>query len=512
MADFKFQGTTPVVGNIKLGSSNVSKIYSGSTLVWPTSTCGDCIGYCFEDKDDLQEAVDSWNNTRNAAIAKYGDINTWCTGNVTDMSGMFSLFDNFNDNISNWDVSSVTTMENMFRGTGNNPHRFNQPIGNWDVSSVTNMSSMFGAGVGTNRFNQDISAWDVSNVTNMSSMFGFATTFDQDLSGWDVSSVTTMYSMFGYTSSFNQDIGNWDVSSVTDMKLMFYRAESFNQDISAKEVTVNATTYTAWDVSNVTDMQQMFFFATSFNQDISNWCVENFVSEPSQFSANSPLTQSNKPVWGTCPGLGCSYTFADLNGLQIAVNLWTGTPTQKAEALSTYGQISEWCTENVTNMSDLFKDKTNFNDDISSWDVSSVTNMEHMFDNATSFNQDIGGWDVSNVTTMQWMFYNGQIPGSFPPYAFNQNIGAWDVSSVINTRSMFVGCGSFNNGGSNSIKNWDLRNVPRASMAFTFYDTAFNQDISTWCVPNISSEPASFSTLSPLTQSNKPVWGTCPPV
>tara|TARA_R110000782_G_scaffold83204_1_gene163227 strand:+ start:109 stop:1719 length:1611 start_codon:yes stop_codon:yes gene_type:complete len=459
MADFKFQGTTPAVGNIKLGSSNVSKIYSGSTLVWPTSTCGECIGYCFEDKDDLQEAVDSWNNTRNAAIAKYGDINTWCTGNVTDMSGMFSLFDDFNDNISNWDVSSVTTMENMFRGNGNNPHRFNQPIGNWDVSSVTNMSSMFAASVGTNRFNQDISAWDVSSVTNMSNMFNFATTFDQDLSGWDVSSVTSMYGMFGYTSSFNQDIGDWDVSSVTNMKLMFYRAESFNQNISAKEVTVNATTYKAWDVSSVNDMQQMFFFAISFNQDISNWCVTNFVSEPSQFSANSPLTQINKPVWGTCPsGSGCTgYLFADKAALVAAINAYVTDPVAGAAA---YGDINTWCTGNITDMSELFKGYEYFDYDISNWDVSSVTNMSEMFNGARAFNQDIStkqvtlangftytAWDVSSVTSMDLTFRLAE--------SLNQDIGSWDVSNVTGMFRIIWQCNAFNQ----DISSWDISSV-----------------------------------------------------
>ena len=43
MADFKIYSPTsethitPAVGKIKLGSSNVSKIYQGSTLVWPIS-------------------------------------------------------------------------------------------------------------------------------------------------------------------------------------------------------------------------------------------------------------------------------------------------------------------------------------------------------------------------------------------------------------------------------------------------------------------------------------------
>jgi len=57
-------------------------------------------------------------------------------------------------------------------------------------------------------------------------------------------------------------------------------------------------------VSNVTNMKEMFFGATSFNQDISSWCVTNLPSEPSQFSLDSPLSESNKPIWGTCPTAG----------------------------------------------------------------------------------------------------------------------------------------------------------------------------------------------------------------
>ena len=37
-----------------------------------------------------------------------------------------------------------------------------------DTSSVTNMNSMFNTAI---KFNQDISSWNVSSVTNMSYMF-----------------------------------------------------------------------------------------------------------------------------------------------------------------------------------------------------------------------------------------------------------------------------------------------------------------------------------------------------
>ena len=128
MADFKLNGVTPDgVGKIKIGSTNVQEIYMGSTLVWPMST-PPCI---FEPttKAQLQTAVDLWVSNRAQAIIDYGEINTWCTGNITDMSYLFSFKTTFNDDISNWDVSNVTNMADMFSGA----YRFNQDIGSWNV-------------------------------------------------------------------------------------------------------------------------------------------------------------------------------------------------------------------------------------------------------------------------------------------------------------------------------------------------------------------------------------------
>ena len=46
--------------------------------------------------------------------------------------------------------------------------------------------------------------------------------------------------------------------------------------------------------------------------------------------------------------------------------------------------------------------------------------------------------------------------------------------------------------------------------AMFYYAESFNQDISSWCVTNIGSEPSEFSLNSPLIESYMPVWGTCP--
>ena len=80
-------------------------------------------------------------------------------------------------------------------------------------------------------FNQDIENWDTSTVMNMSGMFYGAEAFNQDIGGWNTELVVDMSSMFSSARAFNQDIGGWNTKAVIDMSSMFYKAEAFNQDI-----------------------------------------------------------------------------------------------------------------------------------------------------------------------------------------------------------------------------------------------------------------------------------------
>ena len=65
--------------------------------------------------------------------------------------------------------------------------------------------------------------------------------------------------------------------------------------------------------------------------------------------------------------------------IQRAVDLWVSDPS---DATTIYGSISNWDVSQVTDMSELFLNKYNFNDDISNWDASSVTNMNTMFNDS----------------------------------------------------------------------------------------------------------------------------------
>ena len=54
--------------------------------------------------------VDAWFINQVAATAKYGPIEDWDTSEVIDMSNLFFGAESFNENISMWITSKVTTM------------------------------------------------------------------------------------------------------------------------------------------------------------------------------------------------------------------------------------------------------------------------------------------------------------------------------------------------------------------------------------------------------------------
>ena len=104
----------------------------------------------------------------------------------------------------------------------------------------------------------------------------------------------------------------------------------------------------------------------------------------------------------------------------------------KKEDAATYAESA--CTSNITDLSQTFKDNTNFNKNISHWDTSRVTTMHSMFYNANVFNQDISDWDVGLVTNFNGMFshFDETTEG-----LFNQDLSSWCVEDIDNTPSYF---------------------------------------------------------------------------
>ncbi len=97
---------------------------------------------------------------------------------------------------------------------------------------------------GASSFNQDISDWDVSTVTDMRSMFSTASSFNADIIGWNVSQVRYMSFMFSDATAFDHNLGQWFIilenESVDNSEILVGNISArvgFDTDIDSYEVT-----------------------------------------------------------------------------------------------------------------------------------------------------------------------------------------------------------------------------------------------------------------------------------
>jgi surface protein len=280
-------------------------------------------------------------------------------------------------------------------------------------------------------------------------------------------------------NSEGNSLTSLDVSNNTALIWLLLQSNQLTSlDVSNNTALTNFRCHnnqlTSLDVRNGNNTNFTYFIATN-NPDLT--CI--FVDDASYSTTNWTNIDPNSTFVETEAECAPSCFINDSN-IQAAVDLWISDPTT-AEA--TYGNISNWDTSCVTDMSNLFDNYTTFNDDISLWDTSNVTNMSGMFRGATVFNQPIGNWNVSNVTTMFDMFDAAT--------SFNQDIGGWDVSNVTNMIEMFRGASSFNQ----PIGNWDVSNVTNMNRLFE-YALVFNQPIGNWDVSNVTDISLMFSKTS----------------
>ncbi|MAB30154.1 MAG: hypothetical protein CMP78_00950, partial [Formosa sp.] len=202
-------------------------------------------------------------------------------------------------------------------------------------------------------------------------------------------------------------------------------------------------------------------------------------------SGNYNCSQGSSDIYSVvyCSSDGTGNRLINDDNINYAIDLYY---EYEAVALVEYGEISAWDVSDVTDMSYVFYNQSNFNENITNWDTSGVTDMEGMFMNATSFNKDIGGgtdinsnsynsssievqsvssWDVSNVNTMYRMFKNAT--------SFDQDIGSWDISNVINMQEMFNGVTLSTENYDNILMGWASQNVQ--------YNVVFDAGDSMYC-------------------------------
>jgi surface protein len=401
----------PVMGRYSNLSSALSqnKYYTGKGVEnWDVSNVTTFSSMCLRgnrfngdlSRWDVSSAT-AMNSMFQEASSFNSDIGDWDVRLVQDMGSMFQGAVVFNQDISRWDTSSLTQADAMFRLSDNSYWQgvsgayrmsFDQNVGTktasrrdvaadaiyaaWDMSSVTTMKNMF-AGYGSykadfnNGGSDSIQYWDTSSVVTdgFFGMFYNAHKFNQPLTSQTVSDIEGLSS---YTS--------WDVSNATDFRSMFEGATSFNQDLGS------------WTPSSATTFSETFRGATSFNGTVTGWLTAAMptVDFTGMFQGCTSFTGKDLSTWVLPTGQDFSFQ-----------NMFLSCPIAQiddpnAANYDTSADITNWVTTRCTNMTSMFQ-SSSFDQDISGWDTSNVTSMKQMFFDNNTFDQDIGGWNISSI-------------------------------------------------------------------------------------------------------------------
>jgi surface protein len=187
----------------------------------------------------------------------------------------------------------------------------------------------------------------------------------------------------------------------------------------------------------------------------------------------------------TIQGSQCFVKFGTKDQLLRAIREYEYLPkpeqsNSSAALYRKYGYpMGTWDISSITDLSELFAFKSEFNEDLSAWDTSRVTNMQAMFYSARSFNQSLNRWNTSMVTTMTVMFRGAEV--------FDQTLSSWDISAVVQMNGMFA-FSSFNQ----DISDWNTASVTNMGSMFAA-TSAFNQDISGWDTSRVTDMSFMFS-------------------
>ncbi len=203
------------------------------------------------------------------------DLRGWDFSNVKKLNASFFCHNSNPDqgeninveklNINNWDVGKVENFSFAFGGfngdlevvgTGSKPPEgVALDLSNWDVSNVTNMENMFDSAFISSI--GDVGSWNTGKVTNFADMFQFCSILeDINVASWDTSVATRMDDMFLSCSSLSSlNITNWNTSNVENMRGTF-------QNLSG----ITTLDFSNWDYSSVTNMTD-FLTGTSITTD-----------------------------------------------------------------------------------------------------------------------------------------------------------------------------------------------------------------------------------------------------
>ena len=301
------------------------------------------------------------------------------------------FFEDTNDNLEHWDVSTITNMSYMFRNpdpiiTKDNGDPNILKCSNWDVSNVANfnnfMSGFSGAvrGSWNTKTNIDMTNWDTSGATDMSYMFWQHQQNKLGIENFRTENVTNLSHFYGggtwnaKTKMYN-GILRWDVSNVENFS-------STSIMVGNNETDYNANFPNNWRFS--TDASKNLNFYNFCGGDyMRNGAGPYYLTDLQAFATKT----INETFYG-----GTSYTAWNMDNASSISN-FGGSTFRGGPPLGLFRNynIADW---NITSKC------TSFNN---LWVSGRAPGGA-----AIPFDQDLSGWNVTGITGNQGFFMRGQ--------------------------------------------------------------------------------------------------------
>lgn len=310
------------------------------------------------------------------------------TSNMTKTNYLFTVPNNNNVDISNFNLSNVTDMSYTFSENTSN----SIIVGNIDTSKVTNMSYMFQGC--SNITNLDLTGLDVSKVTNMNDMFyNCSKLTNLNITGWDTSSLTTMVDMFSYCRNIDTlDLSSINISKVTNVLRLF------------QYCTTNSLILDGWNFSNVTAFDSWVSSQSSKNVSLKNVVANgNFLCPLATESMD--LTGINTTKCTSFKLNGCKSPIIDVSSFNTS-NFTTMLEMFSGCSNVTSLDLSNFDYNNTSYMQQMFYDCSSL-ESITMGGNNKVSTMNQMFQGCSKLTHiDLTHLQLDNVFDMGYMFYN----------------------------------------------------------------------------------------------------------
>lgn len=442
-------------------------------------------------------------------ISRVSDIKTVSFAHTiapVSMAYWFSGCSNLSDfDSENLDTSNVTSMSYMFSGCSH--EEFNPDLSGWNVSKVRSMASMF-RGCKGSAFAPQIGTWSTPELRDMSDMFTNTIVSELDLSSFYFGGLYYISNALPYTlrrvtlgpgySSVELPSGTGPNSSYGEC---WHNVTTGGDFVTAKQLLRNYQPMaTSGDYAPGTYERQYRGHTYGVLTPDGDLVFVNGVTDPD-----------------TIEHCGANQTIVDTLG-----HSWTGTVFKDAETgrlpwagneyrlLAKRAYVAPGSVFVPSTLSGFFNGMRNLESiDFAGFDTHAVAYASAMCIDCTSLRQvDLSGLDFSQVTSMGSMFHSCtnleyvNLAGIDTRRVYDMaslfmnarrleridGLSSLDTRSLVYMGSMFYGCKRL---GSVDLSGWDVRNL--RDMSSAFYDSGLSVNIDRWSAPNLTANNLGYA-------------------